>query len=159
MIGNASGQDVERARNCSEAFSIRRLEGRRWQWWALLWSYGRDSAPVSDGESLEMRCGKRCYARWGWVEGVIPRSASRKKPRKSRQFCGLDVVVRRRVDTRLRTAGLHWGHEVSDSLHRKASCWAVRLGPMDMLAPQRGQRQVANGEMATRGSDRGWSAS
>src|ERR1700733_3303289 len=23
---------------CSEAFSIRRLEGRRWQWWALLWS-------------------------------------------------------------------------------------------------------------------------
>jgi hypothetical protein len=23
---------------CPEAFSIRRLEGRRWQWWALLWS-------------------------------------------------------------------------------------------------------------------------
>jgi hypothetical protein len=38
LIGNASGQGAEGARNCSEAFSIRRLEGRRWQWWALLWS-------------------------------------------------------------------------------------------------------------------------
>ena len=41
----------------------------------------------------------------------------------------------------------HWigrDHEVSDSLHRKASCCAVRLGPMDILAPQRGQRQVAS---------------
>jgi hypothetical protein len=32
LIGNASGQDAEGARDCSEAFSIRRLEGRRWQW-------------------------------------------------------------------------------------------------------------------------------
>jgi hypothetical protein len=38
LIGNASGQGAEGARSCSEAFSIRRLEGRRWQWWALLWS-------------------------------------------------------------------------------------------------------------------------
>jgi hypothetical protein len=38
LIGNASGQGAGGARNCSEAFSIRRLEGRRRQWWALLWS-------------------------------------------------------------------------------------------------------------------------
>ena len=50
LIGNASGQGAEGARNCSEAFSIRRLEGRRWQWWALLWSCGRDSASVKRGE-------------------------------------------------------------------------------------------------------------
>jgi hypothetical protein len=35
LIGNASGPGAEGAINCSEAFSIRRLEGRRWQWWAL----------------------------------------------------------------------------------------------------------------------------
>jgi hypothetical protein len=28
LIGNASGQDAERAINCSEGFSIRKLEGR-----------------------------------------------------------------------------------------------------------------------------------
>ena len=50
------------------------------------------------------------------------------------------TVVRRRVGTRLRAVGLGRDHEVSDSLHRKAICYAVRLGPMDMLAPQRGQR-------------------
>ncbi len=38
LIGNASGQDAEGARDCSEAFSIRSLEGSRRQWWALLWS-------------------------------------------------------------------------------------------------------------------------
>jgi hypothetical protein len=75
LIGNASGQDAEGARDSSEAFSIRRLEGRRWQWWALLWSWGRDSAPVKQGKSLEMGGGRRCYARWGCVTGVIPRSA------------------------------------------------------------------------------------
>ena len=32
LIENASGQDAEGARNGSEAFSIRRLEGRRWRW-------------------------------------------------------------------------------------------------------------------------------
>ena len=42
--------------------------------------------------------------------------------------------------------GWSWNHEVSG--HRKASCCAVRLGPMFMLAPQRGQRQEANEELA-----------
>jgi hypothetical protein len=144
LIGNASGQGAEGASDCFEAFSIRRLEGRRWQWWALLWSCGRDLAPLSEGESLGMRAGKRCYARWGSVEGIIPRSARSQEPAIRRQFCGSDVDARRRAGTRLRAVGLGWDHEVSDSLHRKASCCAVRLGPMDMLAPQRGQRQVAN---------------
>jgi hypothetical protein len=76
--------------------------------------------------------------------GVIPRSARSREPPKRRQFCSLDADVRRRVGTRLRAVGLRRDHEVSDSLHRKAICWAVRLGPMDMLAPQRGQRQVVN---------------
>jgi hypothetical protein len=52
-----------------------------------------------------------------------------------------------------------WNHEESASLHRKASCCEVRLGPMFMLAPQRGQRQVANWELAMLGSGRGWQAS
>ena len=30
-----------------------------------------------------------------------------------------------------------WNQEELDSLHRKASCCEVRLGPMCMLAPQR----------------------
>ena len=76
--------------------------------------------------------------------GVIPRCARSLEAPKRRQFCGSDVVVRRRVGTRLRAIALGRDHEVSGSLHRKASCCAVRLGPMDMLAPQRGQRQVAN---------------
>jgi hypothetical protein len=57
LIGNASGQDAEGAINCSEAFSIRRLEGRRSQWWVLLWICGQDSAPVNEGKSLEMESG------------------------------------------------------------------------------------------------------
>jgi len=63
LIGNASGPGAEGATNCSEAFSIRRLEGRRWQWWALLWSCGRDSAQVNAGRSLEVRVGRGCDAR------------------------------------------------------------------------------------------------
>jgi hypothetical protein len=35
LIGNASGLDAEGCGGCSEAFSIRRLEGSRRQWWAL----------------------------------------------------------------------------------------------------------------------------
>jgi hypothetical protein len=80
LIGNASGQDAEGAGNCPEAFSIRRLEGRHWQWWALLWSCGRDSAPVNEGKSLEERGGRSCYARLGCVEGVISRSERREEP-------------------------------------------------------------------------------
>jgi hypothetical protein len=78
------------------------------------------------------------------VEGVIARFARSQEPPKKHGFCGSNVVVRRRVGTRLRAVGLRRDHEVSGSLHRKASCCAVRLGPMDMFAPQRGQRQVAN---------------
>jgi len=63
LIGNASGPGAEGATNCSEAFSIRRLEGRRWQWWSLLWSCGRDSVSVKAGRSVEVRGGKGCYAR------------------------------------------------------------------------------------------------
>jgi hypothetical protein len=63
LIGNASGPGAEGATNCSEAFSIRRLEGRRWQWWALLWSCGRDSASMKAEKSLEVRGGRGCYAR------------------------------------------------------------------------------------------------
>jgi hypothetical protein len=59
LIGNASGQDAEGAINCSEAFSTRRLEGRRSQWWVLLWICGQDSAPVNEGKSLEMGVGRR----------------------------------------------------------------------------------------------------
>ena len=44
-------------------------------------------------------------------------------------------------------------------MHRNASCCAVRLGPMFMLAPQRGQRQVANGELVRFELGRGWQAS
>ena len=44
--------------------------------------------------------------------------------------------MRRRAGTRLRAIGWGWNHEVSASVHRKASCCAVRLGPMHMLAPQ-----------------------
>ena len=54
--------------------------------------------------------------------GVIPRSARSREPPKRRQFCGSDVVVRRRVGTRLRAIALGRDHEVSDSLHRKAIC-------------------------------------
>ena len=67
--------------------------------------------------------------------------------------------MRRRAGTRLRVTGWWWDQEESDSLHRKASCCAVRLGPMCMLAPQRGQRQVADLELAMQGSGRGWPAS
>ena len=49
----------------------------------------------------------------------------------------------RRGVTSSRAVGWCWSHEVSG--HRNASCCAVRLGPMFMLAPQRGQRQVATG--------------
>jgi hypothetical protein len=80
LIGNASGPGAEGGRNCSEAFSIRRLEGRRWQWWALLWSCVLELASVNAGKSLEVRGGSGSYARWGCVEGVIPRSARREKP-------------------------------------------------------------------------------
>jgi hypothetical protein len=72
LIGNASGPGAEGAINCSEAFSIRRLEGRRWQWWALLWSCVRELASVNAGKGLEVRAGRGCYARLGCVEGVIP---------------------------------------------------------------------------------------
>jgi hypothetical protein len=92
LIGNASGQDAEGAINCSEAFSIMRLEGRRSQWWVLLRICGQDSAPVNEGKSLEMGVGRRGYARWGCVEGVIPRSASSQQPPIRRSFCGSDVV-------------------------------------------------------------------
>jgi hypothetical protein len=37
---------------CSEAFSIRRLEGSRWQWWALLWSRGRDRSQEKQRRGL-----------------------------------------------------------------------------------------------------------
>ena len=57
LIGNASGQDAEGAINCSEAFSTRRLEGRRSQWWVLLWICGQDSAPVNEGRVLKWESG------------------------------------------------------------------------------------------------------
>jgi len=57
-----------------------------------------------------------------------------------------DAGAPRRAVTSSRAVGWSWNHEVSG--HRKASCCAVRLGPMFMLAPQRGQRQEANEKLA-----------
>jgi len=37
-VGASSRIRARSRRCCPEAFSIRRLEGRRWQWRALLWS-------------------------------------------------------------------------------------------------------------------------
>ena len=65
----------------------------------------------------------------------------------------------RRAGTRLRAIGWRWNQEESESWHRKASCCEVRLGPMRMLAPQCGQRQVANWELSMRGLGRGWQVS
>ncbi len=55
----------------------------------------------------------------------------------------------RRGVTSLRAVGWCSSHEVSG--HRNASCCAVRLGPMFMLAPQRGQRHVASAEPGSGG--------
>jgi hypothetical protein len=52
LIGNASGQCAEGWESCSEAFSIRRLEGSGWQWWALLWSCRRAGVSGDTGNSL-----------------------------------------------------------------------------------------------------------
>src|ERR1700740_3108882 len=71
------------------------------------------------------------------------------------QFGGADAAMRRRGGARSKEIGWRQNQDVSDSLHRKASCCEVRLGPMFMLAPQRGHRQAPNSEMAAAGSGRG----
>ena len=68
-----------------------------------------------------------------------------------------DAGAPRRAVTSSGAVGWSWNHEVSG--HRKASCCAVRLGPMFMLAPQRGQRQMADGELVTCAVVGGWQAS
>lgn len=43
-LGRIPAAELFRRSCCPEAFSIRRLEGRRWQWRALIWSYDRQLA-------------------------------------------------------------------------------------------------------------------
>ena len=50
-----------------------------------------------------------------------------------------------------RVIGLGWDHEVSASLHPEGQLLRGKVGPMDMLAGQCGQRQVASCEVAMRG--------
>ena len=47
---------------------------------------GARFGPVSERKSVELRGGKRCYARWGWAERVISRSACRQKPVRGGNF-------------------------------------------------------------------------
>src|ERR1700738_1725038 len=53
MLRGESSQPDSSAPLLPEAFSIRRLEGRRWQWRALLWSYWRELARIKRTKRLD----------------------------------------------------------------------------------------------------------
>jgi len=52
-VGAGPGSETHMPRCCPEAFSIRRLEGRRWQWRALLWIQGRELGWMGRAKRLE----------------------------------------------------------------------------------------------------------
>lgn len=70
-FGASSRIQARPRRCCPEAFSIRRLEGRRWQWRALLWSYDCQLACMVVAKRLEEADWIRRQGRYIVQEGAI----------------------------------------------------------------------------------------
>ena len=129
----------------AEALSITGLEGSRFAAVAL-WSYKRRLGVLRPRDEVRER------DRSGWNRGQRPagrqpndrqQGFGREPPGPVRQ-CGHTTAKTCPGTSESREAkATHTDHEVSKNLHRKANWGAVRLGPICIEPPQRGQYQVA----------------